>query len=431
MAQRRYRRGQVPFKSPFHPHLSQVEVSTHTTHRTDLLSTGRKTYRDYKLAWCRTQLQWTAGLNAALSLALSIVSLCTAGSETETVVTGIAVCSVIQVWLVLFYWVKAGKFALLLGRATQAFGTIKHRWLLCTGECVYHLVIPLPASALLGSGFNTLANVLLLCRNYHSLRLLYWVSPLSTLRLYIYVSVVGVQFRLGNLCKYCSRHWSGLSTWLALLLWWMLLSTVVGQDTAWAGVEAMARAGSGYIAPTEVWDRLALVLSACLGLVLFGLVLTALRRAVCLTPREESFSSALYRTPAVQKARLRAVGLIQAWWRLVLMRRFHRIRIDTVFKWYRTLYAGKLLHRKNVDYSIVCHLANIEKGIKTRINRLAVDLRMPTRLSMIMTREAHMFQRANQLIRSRSIAALRGHLPPIKEVLSEQSSSLLKESTSV
>lgn len=431
MGKRRYGRVQPAFKGP-HISSSPVEVSTHTTRITDPLPLGRKTYRNYKLARCRTQLQWATGLNSALSVALSLVSLCTAGSETETVVTGIAVCSVVQVWLVLFYWAKAGKFAVLLGRATQALGTIRHRWLLCTAECVYHLVIPLPANALQNGGvFNTLANVLLICRNYHSMRLLYWVSPLSTLRLYIYTSTAGVQFRLGNLCKYCAKHWSGLGSLIVLLVWWLLLRTVAGWETAWTGVEAMTRLGSGSAASPEVLNKLAVVTSICLGLVLFSFVLTSLSRAVILTPREVSFSSALYRAPAVQKARLRAAVLIQAWWKLRLMRRFHHIRVDTVLKWYEALFARKLIQRKSADYSISCHLAHIEKGIKTHINRLMADLRLSRHLHMLMTREAHMFEQANQLIRCRSLAALRGHLPPIKEVLSEQSSLAVKESTSV
>ena len=160
---------------------SRFRLSSNHTASPTYSPPGLCTSKALKFALCRLKLQWISGLLAGTSLILSVFSRWTAGRESPTTAATMGVCSLVQVWLVLSYWAQERKSVLWIGRATSREPP-KSRRMMCALECLFHLLIPFPKACLvLGFRVNTIAYVLLLSRNYHTFRLLYWISPFSSL----------------------------------------------------------------------------------------------------------------------------------------------------------------------------------------------------------------------------------------------------------
>ena len=104
------------------------------------------------------------------------------------------------------------------------------------------------------------------------------------------------------------------------------------------------------------------------------------------------------------------------------MRRRHRLNLDTVFTWYRTLLASTCLGAYSSSlrqYSLSSHFASIQQKMHRRIRVICVDFAIDLdRLS----RQA-LTLKAQAVAGMRKLATLPQRLSTIKEDLSDQAQS--------
>jgi len=408
---------------------SRIHLTTHPS-ASPTVPTVLRPSRKLKLALCRLKLQWITGLLAGISLALTVASRWQVGRESPATTTTMGVGSVVQVWLVLCYRTQERKSALLTSRAMGTVGweKPKSRRLLCVLECFLHLLIPLPRDYLLiGVRVNTIAYVLLLIRNYHVLRLLYWISPFSSLRANVFNSLCDFKIVHGVMYRHFVLKWGHVGAVLAVLALCGLLEAVKGLETVEKALKAMARLGEGggCLDPVEVVIVLG---SVAVGVVLTTVILTNLKQTAALTVSQSQLCTALSAKEAAYPHKVAAAFLLQAWWRISLMRRRHRFDVFTVFAWYRTLLAfaarPAVPQSKNA-YSLVTHLAAIETQLRVKILKIRKGVRLSRRLDTVIIKEAQIMRKANILAGQKEPRLLcQGRLPTIREVVSDLSSPL-------
>ena len=389
--------------------------------------TPHHSHRRLKLVLGRLKLQWVTGLLAGSSLAMSIGSYWVEDWKSPSVTVVLCVCSLVQVWLILSYWVIEGKTTLLTSRAvgTVNSGNSSSRRIWCGLECLLHLIIPMPVDFLVsGIRANFVAYLILLSRNYHFFRLLYWISPYSSLHAHIYSSFLNV----GCLTyKHYLRRWSAVCAGFAILSLWLLLIATLGQEAANTGLKALFRLGESQPSPSNPKEQVAAVVSACIGVYLLFLVLSAVRKATTLTEKEALLSAQLCAQQTSLELRTKAAELLQAWWRLLHMRHRHRLSLSTVFTWYRTLFTFLRLKphtNARIGYCFFSHFAAMEREVKARIKRVQVLARINARLEAILRKETVIVEKANYLAGRRTHISLPSRLSTIKEAVNESSPSV-------
>jgi len=433
---KKYERALVPTHSP--NKLVSAFSQAHTCSHFRVSSCPSPTYfppapqnlRSLKIAQCRINMQWSTGVLAGISLALSVGGYWAVGCKLPSVTAVLCVCSLVQVWLVLFYWAQEGKTALLTSKAVGAVSKEKSKRILCGLECLLHLLIPLPRDFLVaGVQVNYVAYLLVLSRNYHFLRVLYWISPFSSLRAHLYSSFLNV----GCLAyRHYLRSWSAVGTGIALLSLWLLLAATLGQEAANTGLKALARLGEGQSLAFKPAEQVAVVVSACIGVYLLALVLSAVRKAMTLTEKEAQLTAQLCAQQTSLELRTKAAELLQAWWQLLHMRHRHHINLCTVFTWYRNLLtflrAAPHPNTRN-GYCVCSHFAAIEKTIKNKIKRMRVPSRINTRLDAILRKEKSLLKRTKYLADQRKRIYMPRRLNTIREAANESTPSVKSPDT--
>jgi hypothetical protein len=286
-----------------------------------------------------------------------------------------------------------------------------------------HLLIPLPEELIpFDFKVNTISYVSLIFRNYHSFRWLYWISPLSSLRTNVFCSFINV----GNLpWKDYLQRWSGVIAGLTILNMWLLLYVLLEQETASTGLKALARLGEGQSSTSKPYNQLALMILACMGFIFSGFVTAVGIKAMRLTRGEAQLSVQLCKMQDYQPFETRAAELLQAWWRLTQMRLRHRLNIDVVFTWYRTLLARRPLYSNaQAGYCLHAHLAVIQKEMRAKIKSMQALSIFKFRIDAITRREVSFLVRANYLAGLRSPSSLPRRLSTIRESDSEWSSTV-------
>lgn len=381
--------------------------------------------RPSKLSMYRLKLQIASGCLAGISLAMSLGSCWLAGQESLASAIVYGVSSSLQVWLVIFYWRQEEKWVVLTSRAlgTEISSRAKSRRVLCGLECLLHLLIPLSEDLVsLDFKVNTIAYTSLIFRNCHSFRWLYWISPLSSLRTNVFCSILNV----GNLqWKAYLQRWSGVIAGLAILITWLLLDVLFDQETVNTGLTTLSRLGEGHSSTSKPYSRLALMILACMGLIFSGFVTKVGIKSMRLTHREAQLTIQLCKMQECESFEVRAAELLQAWWRLTQMRVKHRLNIDVVFTWYRTLLARRPLYRNaRAGYCLYSHVEGIQKEMRAKIKRMQALSIFKFRIEAITRSEVSFLVKANYLAGLRSPILLSRRLSTIRESDSEWSSTV-------
>lgn len=416
------------------PAFSHTHISSHfqLSSLSSFSPPARHNKKGLQFALFRLELQWITGFLAGISLATSIGSYWTLDLETPSVTAVLCMCSLVQMLLILSYWALEGKAALLTSRAVGAVGRKRtsRRRILCGLECLLHLLIPIPRDFLVaGIQANYIAYLILLSRNYHFLRFLFWISPFSSLRAYMFGSFLKIDCLVS---QHYLRKWSAVCAGIAILSLWLLLIATLGQEAANTGLKALVRLGEGHSSPSNPSEQGAILVCACIGLYPLALVITAVRQATALTGKEAQLSAQLYPPQTRPELRIRAAQLLQAWWRLVRMRHRHCFDLWTVFTWYRTLLEFLRLKphpSARIGYSFYSHFAAVERELEAKIKRVRVQTRISARLDIILQSETAILEKTNYLAGRRKHITLPSRLSTIKEAEREYSPSVQSPST--
>jgi len=192
--------------------------------------------------------------------------------------------------------------------------------------------------------------VLILLRNYHWLRYLFWASRLSERRTLLFAEWMGVEFSRGFVLK---GYFRGFSVKLALMLFGTLVvieglilfamekgaqrsSFDSPSDTIWVVVVATVTIGYGDF-PTTPLGQIVTVLFCFLGIFLNSLVLSLSASHMGLSPAQSRMYSTLTMACFKKKKHIEAVTLLQAWWRFMLMRHRGRRKAVTIIHFYTLL----------------------------------------------------------------------------------------------
>jgi len=387
----------------------------------------QRSRRSFKFVLCRIKLQWLSCLNAGLSLTLLFL-IWWGEAESLGMLTVVGALSLVQAWLVIMYWSRRHQFEKMISRAIEGksdFKPIKGHILICVVECAFHLIIPFSSGLRLGGlRLSSLANILIWCRNYHIFRMLFWTSELSSLRAYVLASANYVKVDWSFIVKYIAWKKSGLVAALIICEAGLLLAVCLDEEGIYSGLTTLVLVGNTQLSNPVWYEQLVLLLIIGLGFYLTGLAVVFMKRVTTLTTKEEQLSTVLARSTQVDLVRDKAAALLQAWWRLRLMRYQHRLNLDTVFTWYRTLLASTCLGAYSSSlrqYSLSSHFASIQRKMHRRIRVIRVDFALDLdRLS----RQA-LTIKAQAVASMRKLATLPQRLSTIKEGLSEQVQSPL------
>jgi len=339
-------------------------------------------HRNFKLALCRAQLQWLSCLNGGLSLALLLVTFWVEAAQSLAVLTVVAVLSLIQIWLVITYWSRKLQFEKMIKQAVEGrksdFKPIKRCILICVIECAFHLMSPFSSGLRLGGlQLSSLANILIWCRNYHIFRMLFWTSELSSLRAHMLAASNNVKVDGSLIFKHIAWKRSGLVAALIICEAGLLLAVCLDEEGTYSGLTTLLLLGDTPLYNPVWYEQLVLLLIVGLGFSLAGMIFVFMKRMTTFTTKEEQLSTVLAMSTRAHQVRDKAAALLQAWWRLRLMRRRHRLNLDTVFTWYRTLLASTCLGTYSSSlrqYSLSSHLASIQRKMHRRIRATTVHL---------------------------------------------------------
>jgi len=385
----------------------------------------RRSRRSFKLILCRMRLQWLSCLNTGLSLTLLFVTHW-GEAETLAVLVVVGALSLIQTWLVMMYWSRQHQFEKMISRAIEGksdFKPIKGHILICVIECAFHLIIPFSSGLRLGGlQLSSLANILIWCRNYHIFRMLFWTSEFSSLRAHMLAASNNVKVDGSLIFKHIAWNKSGLVASLIICEAGLLLAVCLDEEGTYSGLTTLLLLGNTPLYNPVWYEQLVLLLIVGLGFSLAGMIFVFMKRMTTFTTKEEQLSAVLARSTRAHRVRDKAAALLQAWWRLRLMRRRHRLNLDTVFTWYRTLLASTCLGTYSSSlrqYSLSSHFASIQQKMHRRIRattvHFAIDLDRLSRQALTL--------KAHAVAGMRKLATLPQRLSTIMEDLSDQAQS--------
>jgi hypothetical protein len=193
------------------------------------------------------------------------------------------------------------------------------------------------------------------------------------------------------------------------------------------GLKAMFRLGNGEVVSLDPVHKLAMVISAGVGLVLTAVTLTTLKQTLSLSPGQFQLCGELSANKSADPRRIQAAFLLQAWWRLILMRHRGFIDIHTVFSMHRArlnFASCKAGAQLNHTYTLEAHLAAVEAGLRMKMRKIKAWMRLSRRLDNVIIREAQILGKTNILAGLRPPIRLGMRLPTIKEVMSDLSSGV-------
>lgn len=268
------------------------------------------------------------------------------------------------------------------------------RLLICLSECLFHLISFLPALQCPGNFcfFGTQVSLTLdkicylaiIVRNYHSIRLFYWLSAVPTLRTLLFSELAGINstqsfvFR-GYLAKYRVVFVCAISASLVLILGLIgdLFEPKEGESGLWLAACAYLSLGYGEKYPFTSLGRAVIVVSALFGCFSLGLIISFLQNATKFSLQESRFLSEMTYRRAKQQLLTESIVLIQRWWRFLALHK--QIKAKTLSKYtnlakfqeYKAILAScesaksgffpqQLLHSHN---SLHCHFHSLHKSL--------------------------------------------------------------------
>ena len=323
----------------------------------------------------RKKLQVVTSLNAVFCALVSVNAYLSVRSRTEVEgreLIGIRLSlwslSVLQTGLVVTYLVLLRKYmekvrvCFRLSRTPiQPFWKSPGELATCGLECVFLLILPPPFVQIQGTiemqgtlcdlSLDDFLYPVILLRNYHIFRFLFWMSRFSKARTCLYSALVNNRFTSFFVLKCILKTLAlklVLSLYCALIVGAGLSLYVLEKGTPdpqrdeastniWVAALTALTLGYGDITPTTYFGRLVAVLTCFLACFLSSLVLSLAVTHMALTPREGEMYSTLavarYKGKYTEEARV----LLQAWWRFILMRQKGAPHAQTIIHFYSLL----------------------------------------------------------------------------------------------
>lgn len=263
---------------------------------------------------------------------------------------GTAGClSVLQTTLVVFYW----KYCLLslevLREVTQPIASPQPTLLrspqalaACAAECLLHLCVFVPAATFTleleifgkdnGLSLDELCYLLVLIRNYHSLRLIYWYLPASTMHTYIIVDLVGVTHSFSFVLRYILAEYGlplVLAAYGAMVLIPGMFEYMFEHETShlasvwdnfWVVFYTQTTIGYGDVHPITFFGQVMILVSAIFGYFTLGLLNSISTNRATLSLKECSYYSEMRYNYEKKGYLPEVIVLIQRWWRFMMMR---------------------------------------------------------------------------------------------------------------
>lgn len=342
------------------PPLTTLARDTHPTHRDKglILYPDNSSRHIHSSKYLRRLLRGLSGINAVISWVVSVLGyevIKRSGAE-DSYKAAICVLSAIQIVLVVWY---SSTFLNFLERLrldlrlspTPVLALCQSRdtALLCALECCYHLLV-LPMQVRVVWQVNMLGvqctlslddflYVLLLLRNYHTLRLLFWCSPLSTNRAYLFAKVVDVQFTSSFVARAYLATYS-LKLIVGIYAAIVVVSGVsvyvfekgvsrsafdIVENGLWLVAYSQTTVGYGEATPRTYFGCMAVLFSCIIGTFLLSLIVGQSSRVMYMSMAEASLYTEIVYSNRKRQFTRGAVVFIQNWWRMMYMR-LHRTR---------------------------------------------------------------------------------------------------------
>jgi hypothetical protein len=326
-------------------------------------------------------IRQVAAGNTVLTWAITAVGyfVITAGQEAnslpvlhDTLKAAIGFVSLLQAVLIVCYWKRYLAYLELLRAALHPFrpqvsGLLSSPkpFACCLLECLLHLFIFLPAAnysfafSLFGIStsltLDEVCYISILLRNYHSLRLLYWLSDFCTLRMSLFAEVANVRsVNLFVLRCYLTRF--GLPLILGVYAVMVVVPgateyileheakgkemDVVGNGM-WLVFNTQTTIGYGESSPITFLGQLAILVSALFGYFTLGLLTSISGNKTALSLHECTYYSETRYKQVKLKHKLVATLLMQRWWRLMAMRMRKELKVGVILGYFTQLQVYK------------------------------------------------------------------------------------------
>lgn len=357
----------------------------------------------------RKQLQWLScllvlinGVESVLGYFLRVVG----GSEVGNAVvlsTGLMVLSVLEMVLIGLYWQQGWRYEDLRYGVVRAdhvhISSIWHApgyFYPCVIEMAAHVLAPYPSFSLSVSisqggveSQYTLEDMLFIAvvlRNYHFLRVLYWFSPFSHLRTFMYTRITNVTMGSRFIFRCYLQKYGlalvvgiyGLVCVMAGPVQYVLEKTSSAQvDTSlWTSWFTVAYTqtciGYGVATPTTLFAQVAIILSIFSGIMLHSLANSYILEKSLLSITQFRMCAALQTNTYKRKHMSVIVHVIQSWWRLIMSRLKKRPNPVVVSLFYRNLakFRRILVHCYRIHTGFFPNqIASFEDKVGTRIRR--------------------------------------------------------------
>lgn len=324
----------------------------------------------------RTRLIYISAINAVLSLVVIVMGYYAISEEHDggemmigdglKVVVG--VLSVIQLVPIVIYWgynqyyMERLRFGLHLSPISlPPLHKSPSALTGCLLECLFHLIILPPFYSVSWEVHNPdsstvmslsdLLYILVLLRNYHSLRFLFWMSDYSTKQAYHFASVANIDIDFKYTLKAYLQRYSlkiVLAAYGAIVVVSGLSVFVFERESSegdfddvrnslWFIAYTQVTIGYGDISPTSYLGMLATVVSCFVGNFILAILVAVSSSRMSLNLTECTMYSELVYSKEKRKYAKPAAVLIQAWWRFMLMRK-RRVRDgEVIIKFYSQL----------------------------------------------------------------------------------------------
>lgn len=255
----------------------------------------------------------------------------------------------------------------------------------CVLEVAGHLLVPYPGLDL-GQSVYTVNNCLfvaVILRNYHLLRVLYWYSPFSHFRTFMYARLTTVTMNSRFIFKCYLQEYGlllvgGIYGLVAVLLG--LTTSVLEQTSSpsvWSGFWTVAytqsTVGYGVNPPETLGAQLAAVVCAFSGIFLIGLISANRVRQTNLRLNEFLICAELMNGKYKRKHMEVIARAIQSWWRLMRSRAKKQSNASVVFSFFHDLRRLRqlLVHCSQINAGLFANQAAcFHTQVHTRIHQM-------------------------------------------------------------
>ena len=276
--------------------------------------------------------------------------------------------SVLQTTLVVYYWKAYLVYLEVLREVTQPeaspLATLLHspRALAgCAAECLLHFCVLVPAVTFTlevdifgkknGLKVDDLCYLLIVIRNYHSLRLIYWYLPISTMHTNIIADLVGVSPRISFVLR-CFLAEYGLPLVLAVYGAMILIPGLFEYmfehetnaslggiwDNFWVVFYTQTTIGYGDDYPVTFYGQIMILVSALFGYFTLGLLNSISSNRATLSLKECTYYSEMRYRHEKKSYLPEATVLIQRWWRFMMMRMRKKQQNCIIFPYFAQLH---------------------------------------------------------------------------------------------